>query len=488
MLFLPKQTPFNFSMFLQFLGASRQVTGSMFLLELDDGFRVLVDCGQDLEKNPIPAEDIGFGPFPFAPSEIDLVLLTHAHIDHSGRLPTLFRHGYTGEVLCTLPTYYLASLLLADSAQLMRKKAEAQQDRNRKRKQRRLGRDRDNEWAEYTGRDVDQSLSRFVPVAFGEAHIVRPNLTVTFNPTGHLLGAANIILEAQKSDGSVCCIAFSGDVGRCQYPLLNDPIPLPQVDYLVCESTYGGRTHSDKNRPGEILEGIIREICVEQPGKLIIPSFSVGRTQSLLFVLHRLQIEGRLPEIPIYVDSPLAIESTKAYQHLHRFLSAEAREVQARFDDLFAFDQLHLVQRLSESKALSEHYRPCIIISASGMLEGGRIQHHLRHQLQNSKACILFIGFVAEGTLGRRLLDGESIWQNDGKKLEVRAQIRRTDVFSGHADHDGLVEFVGSQAPDRLKRVFLTHGDYSAMLALEASLSEKGYRVEIPFKSQIYSL
>ena len=183
-----------------------------------------------------------------------------------------------------------------------------------------------------------------------------------------------------------------------------------------------------------------------------------------------------------------AMGADLAYMGTRFVASAEARAVQSRFDDLFAFEQLHLVPRLSESKALSEHYRPCIIISASGMLEGGRIQHHLRHQLLNSKACILFIGFVAEGTFGRRLLDGEPIWQNDGKKLEVRAQIRRTDVFSGHADHDGLVEFVGSQAPDRLKRVFLTHGDYSAMLALEESLSEKGYRVEIPFKSQIYSL
>ncbi|MBM3918781.1 MAG: MBL fold metallo-hydrolase [Sphingomonadales bacterium] len=475
-------------MILQFLGANRQVTGSMFLLELDDGFRILVDCGQDLEKNPLPVEDTGSDPFPFAPSEIDLVLLTHAHIDHSGRLPTLYRHGYTGDILSTLPTYYLASLLLADSAQLMRKKAEAQQDRNRKRKQRRLGHGGENEWAEYSSHDVDQSLSRFVTVDFGQAYVARPNLTIIFNPTGHLLGASNIIVEARRSDGSACRIAFSGDVGRYNYPLLNDPVPLPRVDYLVCESTYGGRLHVDKNQPGDILEGIIREVCVEQSGKLLIPSFSVGRTQSLLYVLHRLQLESRLPEIPIYVDSPLAIESTRAYQHLHRFLSTDARAVLARFDDLFSFKQLHLVQSLSESKALSDHYRPCIIISASGMLEGGRIQHHLRHQLQNSKACILFIGFVAEGTFGRRLLDGEPIWQNEGKKIEVRAQIRRTDVFSGHADHNGLVEFVGSQTPETLKTVFLTHGDYPAMLALEETLSEKGYHVEIPYKTQTFTL
>jgi metallo-beta-lactamase family protein len=370
----------------------------------------------------------------------------------------------------------------------MRKKAEAQQERNRHRKQRRLGHSEENKWAEYSGRDVNQSLSHFVPIGFDEPYVVRPNLTVSFNPTGHLLGAANVLIDARKSDGSVCRIAFSGDVGRYQYPLLNDPIPLPPVDYLVCESTYGGRMHIDKDKPGDILEGIIREICVDQPGKLIIPAFSVGRTQSLLFVLHQLQLEGRLPEIPIYVDSPLAIESTKAYQHLHRFLSEEARALQARYNDLFAFDQLHLVQRLSESKALSEHYRPCIIISASGMLEGGRIQHHLRHQLQNSKACILFIGFVAEGTFGRRLLDGEPVWQNDGKKLEIRAQIRRTDAFSGHADHQGLIQFVGSQGPDSLKKVFLTHGDYTAMLALEESLLEKGFKVEIPYKSQIFDL
>jgi len=473
---------------LQFLGASRQVTGSMYLLELDDGFRILVDCGQDLEKNPLPTEDIGFGPFPFVPAEIDLVLLTHAHIDHSGRLPTLYRHGYSGDILCTLPTYYLSCLLLADSAQLMRKKAEARQDRNRKSKQRRKGHPTDELWTEYSSRDVDQSLSRFVTIGFSEPYSVRHNLTVTFNPTGHLLGACNIIVESRRGDGSLCRIAFSGDVGRYHYPLLNDPVPLPPVDYLVCESTYGGRHHSEKGDPRDVLEAIIREICVDQPGKLIIPSFSVGRTQSLLYVLHRLQLEQRLPEIPVYVDSPLAIESTKAYQHLHRYLSEDARALQARYDDLFAFEQLHLVQRLSESKALSEHYRPCVIISASGMLEGGRIQHHLRHQLQNNKACILFVGFVAEGTFGRRLLDGEAIWLSDGKRLEVHAQIRRTDVFSGHADHDGLVEFVGSQNPVTLRKVFLTHGDYPAMLALEESLTGRGYSVEIPYKSQLFTL
>jgi metallo-beta-lactamase family protein len=214
----------------------------------------------------------------------------------------------------------------------------------------------------------------------------------------------------------------------------------------------------------------------------------VGRTQALLFVLHKLSIEGKLPKIPIYVDSPMAIESTQAYQELHRFMNEEARELAAETEDLFSFEQLKFVQRIGESRAISDHYRPAIIISASGMLEGGRIQTHLKQQLQNNKATIFFIGYVAAGTVGRKLLDGATSITIEGRRVEVHATMAYTDVFSGHADHNGLMDFVSSQDPAKLKKLFLTHGDLEAMNAFKEALVEKGYETILPNKGQMFEL
>lgn len=472
---------------LSFFGASRQVTGSMYLLELNDGYRILIDCGYDLEKGRslLSAYETGF--FPFEPSTINLVLLTHAHVDHSGNIPALYREGYEGQVMCTLPTYYLAALLLRDSAMLNAKRLNTQQSPRRRRK----GRQKYQLSAETSGiyfeQDVQESLERFLPIAYQHRFQLRKGIHVTFNQTGHLLGAANILLEVEE-DGQTKKICFSGDVGRYNYPLLPDPIPIPQVDYLISESTYGGRFHQDNGDASELLLKVIHEACVEKPGKLLIPAFSVGRTQALLYELHKLSIAGKLPPIPIYVDSPMAIESTQAHQELHRFMNDEARSLVAQTEELFSFDELHYVQRIGESKALSDHYKPAIIISASGMLEGGRIQTHLKQQLQNSKATLFFIGYVAEGTLGRKLIDGAKNITIEGRRLDVQCQIKSTDIFSGHADHHGLMQFIGSQDPEKLKGLFLTHGDYEAMLALRDALEEKAFRPQLPFKGQTVEL
>ena len=473
---------------LTFYGASRQVTGSMYLLELNDGYRMLIDCGYDLEKGRslAPQSDQSF--FPFEPTSINVVLLTHAHVDHSGNLPVLFREGYEGQVLSTLPSYYLAALLLRDSAMLNAKRLNTQlQPRTRKRQQRRQNDGMGATSGLYFDRHVDETLDRFVPIAYQHRFQVRKGVHVTFNQTGHLLGAANIILEIEE-DGQTKTICFSGDVGRFNYPMLPDPQPVPQVDYLISESTYGGRYHKDGSDAENILLKVIKEACVEQAGKLLIPAFSVGRTQALLYELHKLSIAGKLPPIPIYVDSPMAIESTQAYHELSRFMNEEAKELAAGAEDLFSFEQLHYVQRIGESKALGDHYRPAIIISASGMLEGGRIQTHLKQQLQNSKATILFIGYVADGTLGRRLVDGASSVTVEGRRVEVHARILATDVFSGHADHDGLMHFIGYQDPQKLKKLFLTHGDYEAMIALRDATVEKGYETVLPYKGQTFEL
>ena len=471
---------------LTFHGASRQVTGSMYLLELNDGYRILIDCGYDLErgKRLQPASEDSF--FPFEPSSINTVLLTHAHVDHSGNIPNLYREGYDGQVLSTLPTYYLAGLLLKDSAMLNAKRVNTAAPRSRKRKK---GSQQGNIDATgmYFERHVTETLDRFVPISYQKRFQIRKGVHVTFNQAGHLLGAANILLEIEE-DGQTKRICFSGDVGRKNYPLLPDPVPIPQVDYLISESTYGGRYHKDGTDAEGILLNIIQKACVEQAGKLLIPAFSVGRTQALLYVLHKLSIEGKLPKIPIYVDSPMAIESTQAYQELHRFMNEEARELVAETEDLFSFEELKFVQRLGESKAISDHYRPAIIISASGMLDGGRIQTHLKQQLQNSKATLFFIGYVADGTVGRKLLDGATSISIEGRRVEVHATMAYTDVFSGHADHNGLMDFVSSQDPNKLKKLFLTHGDLEAMHAFKEALVEKGYETILPNKGQMFEL
>lgn len=471
---------------LTFFGASRQVTGSMYLLEMNDGYRILIDCGYDLERGRSLLPASGGSTFPFEPSTINTVLLTHAHVDHSGNLPNLFREGYQGQILSTLPTYYLAALLLRDSAMLNAKKANTAAPRSRSRKRGRPFPQRDTSGL-YFEKHVNESLERFVPISYSKRFQLRKGMHVTFNQTGHLLGAANILLEVEEG-GETKRIGFSGDVGRFNYPLLPNPEPLPELDYLISESTYGGRFHKDGNDAEKILLDIIQKACVEQAGKLIIPAFSVGRTQALLYVLHKLSLAGRLPKIPIYVDSPMAIESTKAYQELHKYMNEEAQELVEEMEELFSFDELTYVERIGNSKALSNHYKPAIIISASGMLVGGRIQTHLKQQLQNSKATIFFIGYVAEGTLGRKLLDGANSVTIDGRRVDVQANMAYTDVFSGHADHNGLMHFIGSQDPAKLKQLFLVHGDYEAMIALRESLQEKGYETVLPKKGESFDL
>ncbi len=469
---------------LTFFGAARQVTGSMYLLELDDDYRILIDCGFDLE-NGRRFEPNEQGIFPFDPSTLHVVLLTHAHVDHSGNIPNLFKGGFEGQVICTLPTYYLSALLLRDSAHLNEKRL------NTTGRQRRGKKFRIAEMVEktelYFEGHVTEALDKFFPIAYQKRFKLRQGVYVTLNQTGHLLGAANIIVEVEEN-GVTKKICFSGDIGRKNYPMLPDPVPVPQVDYLVSESTYGGRYHQDKGPAGDILLDIIDRACIKKIGKLLIPAFSVGRTQALLYELHKLSISGRLPRIPIYVDSPMALESIQIYQEMVKYTNEEAKALADDEEDLFSFDQLEYVKRIGDSKALSNHFESAIIISASGMLEGGRIQTHLKTQLQNPNATVFFIGYMAEGTLGRKLIDGARSVTVDGKRVEVHATLEASDIFSGHADETGLLDFVSSQDPAKLKKVFLVHGDFSSMLSFSTSLEGRGYQVEIPAKGQTFIL
>ncbi len=456
-------------------GAAQQVTGSMHLLETDN-YKILIDCGLDYEKDTWIEENEHF---PFMPSEIDVVILTHAHIDHSGNLPTLVRHGFNGQILCTPPTADLTELLLLDSVNIFL---------NRQRKSRK-GKRGFNSGPKplYLQKHVMETVDRFVTIGFGRPFMITGEISLTFIPVGHLLGAGAAVLTI-KEHGTDKTIAFSGDVGRKNYPVLNDPEELPQVDYLVCESTYGGRWHKATQTVDELLTETVNEACIKSPGRLIIPAFSIGRTQALVYSLNRIFSAGLLPRVKVFVDSPMATFATDIFRKHHSLLNDEAQEFYKLKGDEFEFENLEYIQDMNASKAISNYYEPCIIISSAGMLEGGRIQDHLYYNISNYYCTILFIGYCAKGTLGNRLLRGDPIVNIRHRELSVYATIKQTDLFSGHGDHNDLLNFVKQQDKTRLKKVFLVHGESSSMELFRESLDQEGYHAEIAVKGNTYFL
>ena len=472
---------------LQFLGAAKQVTGSMYLLELEDGYKILIDCGTDMEREidfETPIINKSF--FPFDASLINLVVLTHAHIDHSGNIPMLFREGYEGQVLCTPPTADLTELLLFDSANLhLRRLKAAQGESNKKHKQMdRLLRKGDM----YLQKDVENSLENFVTLQFNKKFTIKPGLEITFFPAGHLLGAAHLYFSITEGD-EIKTLGFSGDIGRNNYPLHIDPQILPPVDYLICESTYGNRIHEDKVSPMDAMEAIIKETCIDKPGRLVIPAFSVGRTQAVLYTLNRLIEERNFPAIRVFTDSPMGRSSTKIYAKYLSYLNPEARSFQKEYDELFDFDNLVYLQSEKESNAIQNYHEPCVIISSSGMITGGRVEKHIADNISNSYATILLIGYSAEGTLGRQLLAGSETIKVKDREYKVNARIRKIDVFSGHADQLGLLSFIKNQQIDKLKKVFLTHGEEESMLEFRHEIQKVGFKeVILPAKNETYLL
>ena len=474
---------------LSFLGAARQVTGSMYLLELEDDYRILIDCGSDMERSSSNGEtalvDTHSGFFPFEASSINLVLLTHAHVDHSGNLPNLFREGYEGQILCTEPTFALTNVLLNDAASLNQKRIN---DLNASKKQRVKDRQLQLQKDLFLERQVRETMENVVPISFNRKFKVADNVDVTFIPAGHLLGAAHIVINAFEN-GERKSICFSGDIGRKNYPLLVDPAPVPEVDYLICESTYGNRLHENTMSPEDALADVIQRTCIDIPGRLIIPSFSVGRTQALLYTLNRLYSERDFPPIKVFSDSPMGYESTKIYMQHVKMLNGEAKAFYKENETLFDFENFQFLESSKASKAVSNYAEPCIIISSSGMVQGGRVEYHVSENISNPYATILIIGYCAEGTLGWRLLNGQQTLTIKGKDHQVLANIEKIDVFSGHGDRNDLINFVGMQSPQTLKRVFLVHGDYGSMESFKDTLAEEGYpQVVIPKKGETFEL
>jgi metallo-beta-lactamase family protein len=467
-------------------GAARQVTGSMHLVTTPSGYTVLIDCGLDYEKrDQFEARNAHF---PFDPATVDLVVLTHAHIDHSGNLPNLVRQGFIGPILCTGATAELSAFLLQDSLNIQRGEL-ARMRESRSRKFRKKGKRHHAPVADlqtlYNNKHIQLVQEQTVELGFRKEWRANEALSVEFFEAGHILGAASVLLRIAVPEGELR-LGFTGDLGNWGSPLVKDPVPMPALDYLVSESTYGGRMHQNLNDPREELAYYIRESCEKFNGKLVIPAFSVGRTQSILFTLNRMYHDGLLPRIRVFTDSPLAIRSTAVYNGNRHLLNDEARAFAEKHGSLFDFPGLQVIQDEMSTEIIGEYNEPCIIVSSAGMVEGGRIQQHVRMNIQNPFAIILIAGYCAEGTLGHRLLHGQRTVEINRSVREVYAKVARTDVFSAHPDHKGLLRYYDGVANPKLKGVFLVHGDETCMQALAADM--KHCPVHIPNKGQSFLL
>lgn len=445
---------------LKFCGAAGTTTGSQHLLEIN-GKRILLDCGL-YQGSRHQAYEINCC-FPhFDPKTIDVVILSHAHIDHSGNLPNLTAKGFAGNIFATHATRDLCQIMLADCARIQESDIDWL---NKHRKRKGL------EPAEplYNEQDAERCLRQFVTIGYDRAIPVADGVTLTFIDAGHILGSAQVLLEVEdRWDGKKKRFLFSGDVGRGENEVLRDPLPVENVDFLLMESTYGGREHEAPPGVGDRFAQIIRE-AVLRGGKILIPAFAVERTQQLLFVLHQLVERGEIPDLPVYVDSPLAVSATEIYRLHPDAFNQDVYETLFERDNPFGFENLTLVRSISGSKALNKVVGVAIIISASGMCEAGRILHHLKNNIGNPKTTVLFVGYCAVNTLGRRIRDGEREVPILGERHTVRAKVETVDSFSGHADHSELLEYF-ERISGTKERVWLVHGEPDSALKLRDGL------------------
>lgn len=463
-------------------GAAQQVTGSMHLIELDNGFRILIDCGLDYESGKRSMTDTNRF-FEFDPAGLDLVILTHAHIDHSGNLPNLVKQGYQGQILCTPPTYDFCSHLLPDSVNVQISELNKNSSRGKKKKPKPVK----SSDLLYGLKDVNETLQRMVTFPFHKEIEITEDCYATFIPSGHILGAASVIIRAVES-GRETSIGFTGDLGRRHANLVVDPERMQGIQYLVCESTYGGKYHIDTESPEDILMKHIQSTCIDKRGRLIIPAFSVGRTQAIVYSLNKLYKQGRFEGIRVYVDSPLAIESTAIYNKHSAFLNEEARTFLKQHKSLFNFPLLMEVESLKDSEDMRSDYEPSIIVSAAGMVEGGRIVEHVYNNLQNPYSTILIAGYCAEGTLGWQLKQPDPYVSIRGKQIPKYCTIASTDIFSSHPGHQSLVDYVKMYDAGTLRKVFLVHGELKSLDAFTDALKQEGYPSQIAEKDKVYML
>lgn len=458
-----------------FLGAARTTTGSMYLVEVD-GRKFLLECGLHQGRRDESTERNRT--FPFDPRELDAVVLSHAHIDHCGNLPNLVKQGFDGNIYCTHATRDLAVIMLADSAKIQQSDSEFVS-------RQRARRGEPPVLPLYSPADAEKTTRLFVAVGYGRPLPVTDGVTVTFVDAGHILGAAQVVLDVREG-GRKFRYLFSGDVGRPDQSILRDPEPVADVDFLQIESTYGARDHGSAANSLDELDRMINA-AIDRGGRVIIPAFSVGRTQTLVYELHQLTLAGRLPRLPIFVDSPLSVNATEVFRLHPECFDDETNRFLQEQGNPFGMSNLTYIRDVEQSKKLNDIVGPCVVISASGMAEAGRIRHHLKNNVGDPKNLILFVGFCADHTLGAQLRGGSNPVNIFGEPQVVRAQVAAIDAFSGHADRKELAWYVGRLTGD-IRKISVVHGEEEQSLAFAETLRttlRPGAEVTVPVRGQV---
>jgi len=460
---------------LQFLGAAGIVTGSCFLLDTGNA-RIMIECG--MYQGPKEIREYNYGNFLVPPGSVDHVLLTHAHIDHSGLIPKLVKHGFQGKIFATAPTVELCEVMLPDSGFIQEMEVERKNRKNRRAGQPMIE-------PIYTVDDAYKSLSYFKPVMYDEIVQIMPGIRARFVDAGHILGSAMIELWVRENESEVKLV-FSGDIGNMNMPIVKDPSCIAEADYVIMESTYGSRLHDQQKEEIELLFDAIRDTYLKG-GNLIIPAFAVERTQDLIYHLYLLMEAGRMPPMQVYIDSPLATAATAVFWKHRNVFDRETSDLIKKGDDLFQAPGIKFTRSVDESRALNSIDR-AVIISASGMCEAGRIRHHLKYNLWRPESTVLFVGYQAQGSLGRLILDGAESVRILGDKIAVKADIRFIEGYSAHADQAGLVGWVKKFA-SLPREIFLVHGETESLRTLAGLLkSELGANVTIPELRQAVNL
>jgi metallo-beta-lactamase family protein len=464
---------------IKFIGAAREVTGSKHLITTNSGKKILLDCGMFQGKG---LETDGMNrDLMFDPSKIDHIILTHAHIDHAGLIPYAYKLGFRGSVICTNGTRDLCAIMLADSAFI-------QEHDTMTFNKRRVKKGLPQVDPLYSQADATACMGLFIGVPNDMKFRIDENIKVKFTNTGHMLGSGVANIEITEN-GQVKKIAYTGDIGRPIDQILANPQPFPQADILITESTYGDRLHQDSREAEEDLLKVVVDTCITKGGKLIIPAFSVGRTQEIVFSLNNFFNEGRLPKIDIFVDSPLAVNATAVFRMHPECFNKNFSDVLEKDPDPFGFDNLFYINKVEDSKRLNDHKKPCVIISASGMMEAGRVKHHLANNISDPRNTILIVGYCAPTTLGARIGRGDKQVSIFGTVYDIKAEVKKLESFSGHGDYKEMISFLGCQDKGALQKMFIVHGEYETQKKYVATLSTEGYKnIEIPAKGQEFEI
>lgn len=465
---------------IKFIGATETVTGSKHLIKTEKGFTILLDCG--LYQGMGKETDTLNRNLDLNPTDLDVVILSHAHIDHSGNLPLLVKEGFLGSIYCTPPTLKVVEVLLYDSAKIHEGDIRYI---NKKREQR----GQEPLVPLYTSKDVDHCLKHFKTVPYHAEFNLNEDASFTFTDAGHILGSAVVNLKLKEKTGKIIHLTFTGDVGQYNDMLLKDPESFPQADYILCESTYGDRLHEIEPDAELHLLNVVRNTCVVKRGKLIIPAFSLGRTQEIVYVLNKMKNKGLLPDIMVYVDSPMSTNVTDIMRDHVSCFNTRLQEYIKTDPDPFGFSNLKYIREKEDSIALNNSIEPCIIISASGMMDAGRIKHHLANNISDAKNTILVVGYCSPNSLGARIREGQKVVKIFGEEHIVNADVEIIDSYSAHADYSELIRFLSCQNKQKVKKIFLIHGEPSAKISFKDKLLIEGYsNVIIPNKNELFNL